>query len=204
MGASAAIRRWVRAIQPAMDCMGESLEEQLHLLQMAWQARKEAMEDILSLLPVEESPYLTPVVPKEDILTPALQATWTHMEKALEAVNVQLSALVHHHIPPQQAGVFLASLLQVMCSYQQEMDGMATSQVILPGQIVPNLWGVSRTMMEGLTLLGPPNCPTSWLASLVERVSTEPVNKATPVGLTTPVKCDTSVPSKGKLHPGSI
>ena len=126
---------------------------------MARQAGKEAMEDILALLPTEESPYLTPVVPKEDILTPALQATRTHMEKAIEAINVQLSALVHRHVPPQQAGVFLASLLQVMCSYRQEMDGMATSQVILPGQIVPNLWGVSQTMMEGLTLLGLPNCP---------------------------------------------
>ena len=201
-GASAAIRRWVRAVQLALDCNGESLEEQACLLQMAWQAGKEAMEDILALLPAEESLYLTPVVPKEDILTLALQATWTHMEKAIEAVNVQLLALVHCHIPLQQAGVFLASLLQVMCSYQQEMDGMATSQVILPGQIVPNLWGVSQTMMEGLTLLGPPNCPASWPASLVERVSAEPINKATPVGLTTPVKCNTSIP-KGKLHPGS-
>ena len=82
------------------------------------------------------------------------------------------------------------------------MDGMTTSQVILPGQIVPNLWGVSRTMMEGLTLLGPPNCPASWPASLVEWVSAESVKKATLAGLTTPVKCDTSVP-KGKLHPGS-
>ena len=79
---------------------------------------------------------------------------------------------------------------------------MATSQVILSGQIVPNLWGVSQTMMEGLTLLGPPNCPASWPASLVEWVSAEPINKATPGGLTTPVKHDTSVP-KGKLHPGS-
>ena len=51
--------------------------------------------------------------------------------------------------------------------------------------------------MEGLTLLGPPNCPASWPASLVK-----PIQKATPAGLTTPVKCDTSVP-KGKLHPGS-
>ena len=201
-GASAAIQQWVRAVQPAMDCMGESLEEQSRLLQMAQQAGKEAMEDILALLPAEESPYLTPVMPKEDILTPALQATQTHMEKAIEAVNVQLLALVHCHVPPQQAGVFLASLLQVMCSYQQEMDSMATSQVILPGQIVPNLWGVSRTMMEGLTLLGPPNCPASWPASLVERVSAEPTNKANLVGLTTPVKRDTSIP-KGKLHPGS-
>ena len=139
MGASAAIRQWVKAVHPAMHCMGESLEEQSRLLQMARQAGKEATEDILALLPPEESPYLTPVIPKEDILTPALQATRNHTEKAIEAVNVQLSALVHRHIPPQQAGVFLASLLQVMCSYQQEMDGMATSQVILPGQIVPNL-----------------------------------------------------------------
>ena len=182
--------------------MGESLEEQACLLQTAQQAGKEATEDIWALLPVEENLYLTPVMPKEDILTPALQVTWTHMEKAIEAINVQLSALVHCHIPPQQARVFLASLLQVMCSYRQEMDSMATSQVILPSQIVPNLWGVSWTMMEGLTLLGPPNCPTSWLASLVKRVSAEPVNKATPVGFTTPVKRDTSVP-KGKLHPGS-
>ena len=162
------------------------------------------MEDILALLPAEESPYLTPVVPREDILTPALTATRKHTEKAIEAVNVQLLALVHRHIPPQQAGVFLASLLQVMCSYWQEMDGMATSQVVLLGQIVPNLWGVSWSMMEGLTLLGPPNCPASWPASLVERVSADPTNRATPVGLTTPVKCDTSsVSGKGKLPPGS-
>ena len=201
-GASATVHRWVQAIQLAMNCMEESLEEQAHLLQMARQAGKEATEDILALLPVEESPYLTPVMPKEDILPPALQATRTHMEKAIEVVNVQLSALVHRHIPQQQAGVFLASLLQVMCSYQQEMDGMATSQVILPGQIVPNLWGVSWTMKEGLTLLGPLNCPTSWPASLVKWVSAEPVNKATPAGLTTLVKHDNSIP-KGKLHPGS-
>ena len=158
-GTSAAIHRWVRAVQPAMDCMEEGLEEQARLLQTARQAGKEATEDILALLPAEESLYLTPVVPKEDILTPALQATRTHTEKAIEAINVQLSALVHWHVLPQQARVFLASLLQVMCSYQQEMDDMATSQVILPGQIVPNLWGVSRTMMEGLTLLGPSKLP---------------------------------------------
>ena len=153
--------------------MGESMEEQSHLLQEARQARKEATEDILALLPAEESPYLTPVVPQEDILTLALMSTCKHTEKAIESVNVQLLALVHRHVLPQQAGVFLASLLQVTCSYQQEMDGMATSQVVIPGQIVPNLWEVSQSMMEGLTLLGPPNCPASWPASLVERVSAE-------------------------------
>ena len=51
--------------------------------------------------------------------------------------------------------------------------------------------------------MGPPNCPASWPASLVKRVSADPANKATPVGLTTPVKRDTSGSSKGKLPPGS-
>ena len=62
-GASAAFRHWVKAVQPAMDCMEESLEEQAWLLQEALEAGKEAMEDILALLPAEVSPYLTPVVP---------------------------------------------------------------------------------------------------------------------------------------------
>ena len=200
-GASAAVHRWVKAVHPAMDCMGESLEEQSRLLQMARQAGKEAMEVTgLTSSGRESVPHSGHAQGRH----PHSGSTRTHTEKAIEAVNVQLLALVHCHVLPQQAGVFLASLLQVMCSYRQEMDGMATSQVILPGQIVPNLWGVSQTMMEGLTLLGPPNCPASWPASLVEWVSAEPVNKATPVGLTTPVKHDTSsVPSKGKLHPGS-
>ena len=80
---------------------------------------------------------------------------------------------------------------------------MATSQVILPGQIVLNGW-VSWSMMEGLTLLGPPNCPASWPASVVKRVSAEPTKKATPVVLTTPVKRDTpSGSGKGRLPLGS-
>ena len=54
-GASAAIRWWVKAIHPAMDCMGANLEEQSCLLQMARQVRKEATVDILALLPLEES-----------------------------------------------------------------------------------------------------------------------------------------------------
>ena len=44
----------------------------------------------------------------------------------------------------------------------------------------------------------------SWPASLVEQVSAEPTNKATPVVLTTPVKRDTpSGSGKGKLPLGS-
>ena len=73
--ASGAIRHWVKEVQPTMDCMEGSLEEQARLLQRAREARKEATEDILALLPTEADPYLTPVVPREDVLTPALKAT---------------------------------------------------------------------------------------------------------------------------------
>ena len=151
-----------------MDCMEGSLEEQAQLLQRAREAEKEATEDILTLLLTEADPYLTPVVPWEDVLTPALKATRVHTEKAIEAVNAELSMLVHHHIPPQQAGVFLATLFQVMCSYQQEMDGMVASQVVLPTQIVPNLWGISRSVM-----------------AFVKRITAEPVKKTAPPGFTT-------------------
>ena len=119
----------------------KSLEEQSHLLQVAQEAGKEATEEILALLPEEDSPYLTPVVAREDILTPALQTARNHTEMAIKAVNTQLSTLVHDHVLPPQAGVFLATLFQVLCFYQQEMDGMVTNQVILLGQIIPDLWG---------------------------------------------------------------
>ena len=202
-GASATIHQWVRAVHPAMDCMGESMEEQSCLLQEAQKAGKEAMEDISALLPAEENLYLPPVIPQGDILTPALTAARNHRQKVIEAVNVQLSALVHRHIRQEQARVFLASLLQVMCSYWQEMDGMATSQVILPGQIVPNLWGVSWGVMEGLFLLGPPTCSASWPACLVEWVTAESTNKTAPVVPTTPAKLNTPGSGKGKPPLGS-
>ena len=202
-GASSAICHWVKEVQPAMDCMEGSLEEQARLLQRAREAGKEPTKDILALLPTESDPYLTPVVPREDIFTPALKATRVHTEKAIEAINAELSMLVHHHFPPQQARVFLATLFQVMCSYWQEMDGMAASQVVLPAQIIPNLWGISQSVMEGLTLLGPPGCPASWPSSLVEQIAVEPVKKTAPPWFTTLVKRDSSVPGKGKSQSGS-
>ena len=77
-------------------------------------------------------------------------------------------------MPPKQAGVFLATILQVTCSFRQEMDNMATSQVFLLSQIIPTLWGACRGLLEGLSLLGPPSCPASWPASLVEWVTAVP------------------------------
>ena len=82
---------------------------------------------------------------------------------------------------------------------------MVTNQVVLLGQIIPNLWGLSWGVMEGLSLLGPLTCPASWPASLVEWITTGPIKKAEPAAPTTPAKLDTSPgSSKGsKLPPGS-
>ena len=54
---------------------------------------------------------------------------------------------------------------------------MATNQVFLPSQIVPNLWGSHRGLLEGLFLLGPPSCSASWPVSLVERVTAVPTGQ---------------------------
>ena len=45
-------------------------------------------------------------------------------------------------MPEEHAGVLLNTILQVTCSFWQEMDNMATNQVFLPSQIVPNLMGI--------------------------------------------------------------
>ena len=57
---------------------------------------------------------------------------------------------------------------------------MATNQVFLPSQIVPNLWGSHRGLFEGLSLLGPPSCSASWAASLVEWVTAVPTCQNVP------------------------
>ena len=77
-------------------------------------------------------------------------------------------------MPPEQVGALFNTILQVTCSFQQEMDNMAMNQVFLPNQIIPNLWGSHRGLLEGLSLLGPLSCSASWLASLVEWVTAIP------------------------------
>ena len=63
---------------------------------------------------------------------------------------------------------------------------MATNEIFLPSQIIPNLWGSRRGLLEGLSLLGPPNCLESWPASLVEQVTPAPHN--VPGSSKTPMK----------------
>ena len=139
LGATDTICRWVQAIHPVMDCMGESVEKQARLLQEAQKAGKQITAEVLALLPEGNTANLLLVVLEIDLLTPALATTQAHMDSTIQAVIEQLSSLMHQYIPQGQAGMFLASLLQMMCSYQQEMESMAIHQVVLLGQVIPNL-----------------------------------------------------------------
>ena len=171
-GASGAIRQWVDSVRPVMAGSEESTRDQAQLLAEARQAGKDVLEAILNLIPKEEDPRLTSVFPQTThLLAPVLAVAWQHTDDALQNIHTQLSDLAREHMPKEQAGAFFNTILQVTCSFRQEMDNMATNQVFLPNQIFPNLWGSCRGLLEGLSLLGPPSCSASWPASLVEWVT---------------------------------
>ena len=75
---------------------------------------------------------------------------------------------------------------------------MATNQVFLPCQIVPNLWGSHRGLLEELSLLGPPSCSASWPASLVERVTAVPACQNVPGSSKTLTKSNLPPPGAAK------
>ena len=193
---STALRRWVKAVQPAIDCLGKSMAEQSCLLEDARKAGMQITKDILALYPLEDKKNTTD--PPNDLTVWAFTVAQRHVEDTFLALHGQLPMLVHQHIPLAQAGVFLATTFQIMCTYRQEIDNMVLSQTVMLAQVMPNIWGVRQGIIEGLSLLGPLTCPASWPASLVEWVDGEPTKRATPVPPVTPVKSD-----RGKLSSGS-
>ena len=122
-----------------------------------------------------------------------------HTDGALWNIHTLLVNLGKEHIPQEHAGAFFNTILQVSCSFQQEMDNMALNQVFLPSQIVPNLWGSRRGLLEGLSLLGPPSCSASWPASLVERVTAVPACQNVPGSSKTPTKSNLQPPGAAKI-----
>ena len=80
---------------------------------------------------------------------------------------------------------------------------MATNQVFLLSQIVPNLWGSRRGLLEGLSLLGPPSCSASWPASLMERVTAVPAPQNVPGSSKTPTKSNHPPSGAVKATPDS-
>ena len=183
-----------------MDCTEKSVKVQAKLLAEAQKARKDALDSILELIPEEEGqPHLTPVFPKATpLLVPTLTAAWQHTDGALRNIHTQLVDLGKEHIPQEHARAFFNTILQVSCSFQQEMDNMATNQVFLPCQIVPNLWGSHMGLLEGLSLLGPPSCSASWPVSLVERVTAVAACQNVPGSLKTPTKSNLPPPRAAK------
>ena len=176
-GASGAIHHWLDSVMLAMAAKEKSTKDQAQLLAEARQAGKNALNSILEFIPEEEEqePHLTPVFPwATPILAVALAVARQHTNEALRNIHTQLVGLAKEHVPPEQVGALFNTILQVTCSFRQEMDNMAMSQVFFPNQIVPNLWGSRRVLLEGLSLLGPPSCSASWPASLVERVTAIP------------------------------
>ena len=80
---------------------------------------------------------------------------------------------------------------------------MATNQVFLLSQIIPNLWGSRRGLLEGLSLLGPPSCLASWPVFLVERVTAVPTCQNMPGSSKTPTKSNLPLSGTAKTTPNS-
>ena len=175
-GASRAICRWLDSVKLAIAATEESTKDQAQLLVEARQAGKDALDSILEFIPEDEQEaHLTLVFPQATpLLAAVLAVAIQYTDEALRNIHTQLVDLFKEHVRLEQAGALFNTILQVTCSFQQEMDNNAMSQVFLPNQIVPNLWGSHRGILEGLSLLGPPSCSVSWPASLVERVTAVP------------------------------
>ena len=205
-GASGAIRHWLDSVMPAMAAMEKSTKDQAQLLAEARQAGKDALDSILEFIPEEEEqePRLTPVFPRvTPLLTAAFVVARQHTDEALRNIHTQMVILAKEHIPPEHSGALFSTILQVTCSFQQEMDNMATNQVFIPNQIIPNLWGSHRQLWEGLSVLGPPSCSASWPASLVERVTAVPTCQTVPGSSNTPTKPNNPPPEAVKTTPDS-
>ena len=145
--ASTALCQWVKAVQLAIDCLRKSVAEQFHLLEDAWKVGMEIMKEILALYPLEGKKE--PADPLHDLMIRAFNAAQKHIEEAFLCLHHKLPVLVHQHVPPVQAIVFLATIFQIMCTYWQEMDNMVLSQTVMPAQVIPNMWGVWQGVIQG-------------------------------------------------------
>ena len=181
-GASNPIRRWVESVCPAMGSnetgkdgteVGKDTKvtkDPTQLLADARKAGQDAIDTILDLIPEVEH-KLPLVYPRIDVAF-ILTIPRHHTEEALQNVHAQISDLIRTHIAcPEQAGVFFNTILPITYSFRHQMDKMAINLLFPGSQLVPNVWGARREVLEGLSLVAPPSCLASWPASLVERVT---------------------------------
>ena len=205
-GASGATRCWVDSVKLAVAATEKSTKDQVQLLAEAQQAGKDALDSILEYIPEEQEQeaHITSVFPRATpLLAAALAVARHHTDEALRNIHAQLVTLAKEHVPPEQAEALFNTILQMTCSFRQEMDNMATNQVLLPNQIVPNLWGSRRGLLEGLSLLDPPSCSANWPASLVEWVTAVPACQNVSSSSKTPTKPNQSLSRMAKTTPDS-
>ena len=164
------------------------------------EAGKVVIDAVLDLIPEVEH-RLPPVYPRIDVAS-VLTISRHHTEEALQNVHAQISDLIRTHIAgPEQAGVIFNTILPITCSFWHQMDEMAINLLFPGSQLVPNVLGARREVLEGLSLVAPPSCSASWPASLVERVTPVPGTSGQSGSSKTPTKpCN---PRAGKLTPGS-
>ena len=111
-----------------MAATEKSTKDQAKLLAEARQAGKDALNSILELIPKEQEPKLTPVFPQAThLLAPALVVARHYTDEALRNIHTQLVDLAKEHVPQEQVGALFNTILQVTCSFWQEMDNMATT-----------------------------------------------------------------------------
>ena len=203
-GASGAIHHWRDSVRPAIAATEKSTKDKAQLLAEARQAGNDALNSILEFIPEEQEPQLTPVFPgATHLLAPALAMARRYTDEALQNIHTQLVDLTKEHMPQEQVGALFSTILQVTCSSRQEMENMATNQVFLPNQIVPNLWGSCRGLLEGVSLLGPPSCSVSWPASLLEWVTAIPACQNVLGSSKTPTKSSPPLSGVAKTTPDS-
>ena len=158
------------------------------LLADAREAGKDAIDAVLNLIPEVEH-RLPPVYPRIDVDS-ILTISRHHTEDP------------RTHVPgPEQAGVFFNTILPITCSFRHQMDEMAINLLFPGSQLLPNVWGACREVLEGLSLVAPPSCSASWPASLVERVTPIPGASGQSGSSKTPTK--PSNPGASKSTPGS-
>ena len=121
--------------------MEKSTKDQAQLLADARQARKDALDSILELIPEEQEPQFTPVFPKAThLLAPALAVARRHTDEALRNIHTQLVDLGKEHIPQEQAGAFFNTTPDLVILEDDDstpLPGKAKGRERRP---VPRLW----------------------------------------------------------------
>ena len=166
-GASNIIRHWVESVCPAMG--GNQTGNDGTEVGKDTKVTKDPTQLLADALKAgQDAVKAVPVYPRIDVAS-ALTISRHYTEEALKNAHSQISDLVRTHVAgPEQAGVFFNTILPITCSFRHQMDEMAINLLFPGSQLVPNVWGARREVLEGLSLVLPPSCSASWPASLVE------------------------------------